>query len=470
MQLIMQQISAPVPSLRAVNPEASPALDEVLRKALAKDPAARYPTATEFVRHLAAAASGQALLEPAPGEGGSSAALTASGRNTPHPAPPATAPAPTPTPTVSAGAGSPLVLLGGFAIIAVLIVVALALLTSRDRQDGPALPSATAAAALPTQAAVQPTLAADTGFGRAVYSTTDSLADTISLQINDVRPLAAGERYIAWLLNTETGETRSLGEAVVDAFGDGVLTYTDPDGAFLPGVFNAVALTAETGDVDAPTSAPAYSASTPFALSQTLADVFVRVSLPARDGHDAYDGSLLAGALREAEIARTHAGLAAGANNLGGLQTHAEHTINILNGTAIDYNGNGRGENPGAGFGVAYFLDEIEARLDAAAQADGVGPVMQGQMELIRVCITNARQWKDQVVGLEQQLLTAPDLESVAGQRAQSTEFANFLIEGNDLNGSGAVDPFEGECGLEQLSTFGITVANMTLREGGLAG
>jgi serine/threonine-protein kinase len=467
MQLIMQQISAPVPSLRAVSPDATPALDEVLRTALAKDPAARYPTAAEFVRQLAAAASGHTLTVPVTSEGGP-AALTAAGRNTPQPGADANPPPTTPTPTITSGAGSPLVLLGGFAIIAVLIVVALALLTGRDRQNGPAQPSATAAVALPTQA-LQLTLAADSGFGRAVYSTTDSLADTISLQINDVQPLGASERYIAWLLNTETGETRSLGEAVVDAFGEGVLTYTDPEGAFLPGVFNAVALTAETGDVDAPTSAPVYSASTPFSLSQMLTDLFVRVSLPARDGHEAYDGSLLAGVLREAGIAQTHAGLAAGANNLGGLQTHAEHTINILNGTELDYNGNGRGENPGAGFGVAYFLDEIEARLDAAAQAQGVGPVMQGQMELIRVCITNARQWKDQIVGLEQQLLTAADLESVAGQRAQSTQFANFLIEGNDLNGNGAVDPFEGECGLDQLSTFGITVANMTLREGDLA-
>ena len=42
MQLVMQQISAPVPSLMAVSPNAAPALDQVLRKALAKDPAGTF--------------------------------------------------------------------------------------------------------------------------------------------------------------------------------------------------------------------------------------------------------------------------------------------------------------------------------------------------------------------------------------------------------------------------------------------
>ncbi|HYO88517.1 MAG TPA: protein kinase [Candidatus Limnocylindrales bacterium] len=465
MQIIMQQISAPVPSLSATSPNASPVLDQVLRKALAKDPAARYRTAAEFVNHLTAAASGQTPLETTGEAGGPTVALTAAGRNTPHPGAAPSEPALTPAPPPRSSTANTLLLLGGFAIIAVLIVVALVLLTGRERSAVSAVPTATQTPAAPTSTA-RPVLPAEPEFGRAVYSTTASLADTVSLQINDVAPPASGSRYIAWLVNTGSGETRKLGEASVDAFGSGVLTYTDPDGVFLPALYNAVALTAETSDVDAPGDSVVYSGSAPLALTQALADLFVTVSLPATEGHNAYEGSLLSGLQREAGIARTHAGLAAGASNLGGLQTHAEHTINILDGTSVDFNGNGRGENPGSGFGLAYFLDEIEARLDAAAQSDNVGPVMQGQMELIRVCIGNVRQWKDEIVGLEQQLLTAPDLESVAGQRAQSTEFADALIEGTDLNSSGIVEAFEGECGLDQISTYGITVANMILREG----
>lgn len=469
MQVVMQQINAPVPSLRSVSPNVSPALDAVLQKALSKDPAGRYASAAEFASALAATAGDHDPLEIAVAVGGATVSVTTPGRQTPQPA--VTTPAnPTPAPTNPplTSTTNTLLLLGGFAIIAILIVAALVLLTGRNQPaaTGGSTPVSTAAAAVATRPPTLPPVTAVPGFGRAVYSSTGNTADTISLQINGVAALPAGNRYIAWLVNTGSGDTRAIGEVTVDAFGSGALTYTDPDGAFLPALYNAVALSAETKDVDQPSGPITYSGSAPALLRQALADVFTSASLPEADGKPAYEGSLLDGALAEAQIASTHAGLAAGANNLGGLQTHAEHTINILNGTTVDYNGNGRGENPGRGYGLEYFLSEIESRLDQAAQEEGVGPVMQGQMELIRVCITNARQWKDEIIGLEQQFLTAPDLESVAAQRAQSTVFARALIDGTDLNGNGTVDPFEGECGLSQIATYGIAVASMTLGQG----
>lgn len=465
MQIVMQQIGAPVPSLTAVSPNASPALEDVLRKVLAKEPADRFDSSMAFAQALSAAASGHDPLEVAHTAGGATVAYTSAAHQTPRPLSqtPST-PSPTP-PTLggTASAGNTLLLLGGFAIIAVLIVVALVLLTGREQPGVTPAPTATAAAAANTPLPTSPGVPV---FGRVVYSTSGGLGDTVSLQINDVEPVPAGSRYVAWLLNTESGGVRRIGDATVDAFGSGVLSYTDPDGAFLPGLYNAVALTAETGDTQAPEGPVVYSASAPQILGQFLSDLFVSVSLPATGTHAAYEGSLLDGVLREAEIGRSHAGLAAGAGNIGGLQTHAEHTVNILNGTAIDYNGNGRGENPGAGFGVTYFLDAIEARLAEAGSAEGVGPVMQGQLETIRVCITNARQWQAGVIALEQQFFAAPDLESVAPLRVQSTELANALVEGTDLNGNGTVDPFEGECGLRQIGVYGLTVANMSLREG----
>ncbi len=50
-----QHATAPVPSIHGVKPELPPALDPVFRRALAKAPAARYPSAAEFVAHLRAA-------------------------------------------------------------------------------------------------------------------------------------------------------------------------------------------------------------------------------------------------------------------------------------------------------------------------------------------------------------------------------------------------------------------------------
>jgi serine/threonine-protein kinase len=49
------QVSAPVPSLRALRPDLPPAVDQVMTTALAKTPDARYPTCMAFARALAAA-------------------------------------------------------------------------------------------------------------------------------------------------------------------------------------------------------------------------------------------------------------------------------------------------------------------------------------------------------------------------------------------------------------------------------
>jgi serine/threonine protein kinase len=49
------QVSAPVPSLRALRPDLPPAVDQVMAMALAKRPDARYPSCTAFARALTAA-------------------------------------------------------------------------------------------------------------------------------------------------------------------------------------------------------------------------------------------------------------------------------------------------------------------------------------------------------------------------------------------------------------------------------
>jgi serine/threonine protein kinase len=49
------QVSAPVPSLRALRPDLPPAVDQVMATALAKRPDARYPSCTAFSRALTAA-------------------------------------------------------------------------------------------------------------------------------------------------------------------------------------------------------------------------------------------------------------------------------------------------------------------------------------------------------------------------------------------------------------------------------
>jgi hypothetical protein len=85
------------------------------------------------------------------------------------------------------------------------------------------------------------------------------------------------------------------------------------------------------------------------------------------------------------------------------------------------------------------------------------------------VCLLNTRQRADRVIELEEALLAEQsDVANVAAQAEESTQVAGELIEGFDLNEDGSVAPFEGECGLDQIATFGILVASMELTEGAL--
>lgn len=102
--LSVQQMMLHVPSLRAINPDVPPAVDAVVRRALARQPSARYQQAGGMARALARAAR----LEDDPAAGDGDPGHTAIVRNPPLPidvtppdgaggeGPPAEAPAPEP--------------------------------------------------------------------------------------------------------------------------------------------------------------------------------------------------------------------------------------------------------------------------------------------------------------------------------------------------------------------------------------
>jgi hypothetical protein len=475
MQIVMKHINAPVPSLREAAPNVSEALDAVLMQALAKEPDARFQTASAFASALHIAVQDQeeplntVALSPA-----EAAAVRA--RTTPPPARTASPAVPaqdtqsaTPSTTIvvreAGGLNNPFVLLGGFALIALLVVAVL--LLTRPQVAGPIAQDATpSAAARATAATVISRPTALPSFGGGFFSTASTLGDSINVRVTDLPAPPAGGFFAAWLVDSETGDTLSLGRLTVDPNGDGQLTYTSDDGLFLPGAFDTLLITGERSVNSLPAGTTVYVGQVPSAVSSALHAVLVETSSPEADGKPAYRGSLLSGALNEAEIARNHAGLAAGATTPGSMHTHNEHTINILNGTRVDYDGSGEGQNPGLGYGLGYFLDRIDAALNEAVGAASATAELQAQAELIRVCLRNATVWRDAVITLEMQFLSEDDVAAVQTGLARSTELASYILDGTDLNGNGTVEPFEGECGLRQIEQYGIAVANLLLRPG----
>ncbi len=491
MQVVLKHMTEPVPSLRTLDSGFSADVDVVMQRVLAKNPADRYPNATAFAEDFNRAIQG-ANAATAPTAAAASASITFSPQITPLPP---TLPTPTnpqqPQPTVILQQGTnPLLLLGGFAIIAVLLVVVVLLVTRSDshEQESPATATAAEQQAAPTTpptafvAATQlPT------FGKVSFSTTSKPGDTLTLQVSNLRPPQAGDVYIAWLKNTESGDALKIGELTLDALGNGVLPpFVDAFGRVLPSLYNAVTITSQEPGGKTAQGGALYQASVPIEVSHLLVQLYTSdpngiaasalgsTSSSSSDSMGMYSSpvdnsgapsGLIDSMIAEAEKAQTHAQLAQAAGTIGGLHVHNEHTLNILLGTQTDYNGDTRPENPGFQKGVAPYLTALRERLTQVATAPGSDAALQSSIELVRVCMDNSQERMDQVIGLEQTLLAATDLAAITQQATDVTQIATDLIKGVDANGNGQIEPFEGECGLEQIRDFALLLSGMRVQE-----
>jgi serine/threonine-protein kinase len=451
-QLLLKHLSEPPPHLQVVDPGMPMALDIVLQRALAKDPQSRYDTATGFAEAFTQAISNtESITSSIP-------------RDQPTLAPVPTIPPASASGSATSTSPKPLtsqslitVLLAGAAILALALAV-VALLTSNQQIQPSAAPTAIARSTSAPSAVPRTQVPSVPSFGAASFTTTENVGDTVNLVVENLAPAPPGTTYTAWLISSEDDSPLRLGTLELDSLGRGFLRYTQPGRIPLPAIYGRLIVTQETEQGETPEGRTAYEAQAPASVTQALSEILSS----SQDGIN--EGSLLTGALAEANFALLHTGYAAAATTVPGLKSHAEHAINILLGTQEDLDDNGRPENPGRGVGVAFFLDEISQRLDMAALDPLADTTIQAQIELMRVCAGNARARMNEIINLERELLQAADLESVQSQTLRSTEEATALIEGQDLNGNGTIEFFEGECGLRQIAESGIVMGNLTLR------
>jgi serine/threonine protein kinase len=300
-------------------------------------------------------------------------------------------------------------------------------------------------------------------FGQVSYSTSSTTGDSVSVRVENLQQAGAGKSYVVWLMNSEQMTYLNLGNLPVDAFGQGALSFTDPAGRMLPAFYNAVLVSSEESGFsgDSPVGEIRYRGSVPVEVPVALHNIFV-ASDAGLNG-----GSLLDGIVVEAGIAKQHAGMAASASNVAGVRSHSEHTVNIIKGETEDYNDNGRGENPGRGVGVYVFVEGIETHLNAIIDTTDVSFTLQENAEFLRVCVENTRYRADSFVEIKLEHTSAEDLDSIQDELAESELIAEQIQTGFDLNQNGQIDPFEGECGLDQMATYGIVIGSMEIFEGG---
>ena len=168
-------------------------------------------------------------------------------------------------------AWNPLVLLGGFAIIALLVVVVVVIVLNFNRAATHRLRRLVCPLSRFRTAAVNtvPT------FGRVSYSTANSPGDTVNVQVNGLAQPAADTTYTVWLQNTGSQAALKLGSVRIDPLGDGQLSYTDSSGAMLPTIYNAVLVTQECGGERRADWKVVYSGSVPDDIMEALDEILI---------------------------------------------------------------------------------------------------------------------------------------------------------------------------------------------------
>lgn len=286
----------------------------------------------------------------------------------------------------------------------------------------------------------------------------------VSLQLANLPPAPNGKVYVGWL--GEPGGQLTQTGVINPAAGEGTL-YADPQGRNLIGLFNAFQITVEDAagvvDLKSPAGPIVLSGSVAPEALDVLRQILVESDAPGGKG-------LAASLLKQADVLFQHAKLASDAltaGDLRGAKMHAEHVINIAAGKNSpdfgDYNGDGRADNPGDGFGVAaYARRQID--LVQTLGESGVDEQMRGVILAMTACAANTENRALEAILAAKGIISATDVNAAGLVGVRMVAQANAADQGTDANNNGIVENVKDECGAAQLVDIVRRLAEIPLR------
>jgi len=290
-------------------------------------------------------------------------------------------------------------------------------------------------------AAVQ---AQDAIVGTAVISDGSGTNDSVNLSMSGIPQPPDGTRYSLILLSDDGLTSETLGELVFSE--DGIVSQTFSSSSDL--IANASNLWIVFGPPDLRSYAASIAAS---------GIVHIRHVLIAGAGDDPLKKGYLNGASDQAAVALLHANLAlseANNGNLAGAKLHAEHVVNIIDGTTEDLNGDGQGQNPGDGIGLVTYAAAAGTHTGfAAASVPDSTPITENAVQ-VQTATANVLAWAADAktnAGLVQRQTTL-SLATLFVEKTASSLGA--VINGRDANGNGSVEALTGEAGLTQARWY----------------
>ena len=333
-------------------------------------------------------------------------------------------------------------------------------------QTGEASQSAPAAAQ-PAPATL-PVVAAP--IGSAQFADEQARNDQLRLAVDGIDPLPSGSFYVAWLSLAGRPGAR-LGPLPLSADNSARLIASTPERVNLVATSDGLILSAEPAGTLPDRPGPVrYRAELP-----PKALVFLRqalVSLPGAPNTT----SAAAGTLEQSTELQLHVDLARGAaraNDVAGVQRHAEHVVNLLEGQQGanfgDRNTDGRIQNPGDGFGLLEstgqpgYLKGLAEAAGLAAAAEDATATIKVHAGHVQVAVENARQAGTALRDLALEAARPQTTTRAAQLAEQMGPLAGQLAVGVDANGDGQIAPIVGEGGARVAYLHAQFMATMSL-------
>ncbi len=319
---------------------------------------------------------------------------------------------------------------------------------------GTQTPTITATIATATSLVSSPLPLGPTGLVR--FQDGNAILDQVTLTALAMPAPPEGSQYAAWLVGSEQEERLSLGILLLQANGQGTLTFDDDQNRNLLATFDGVEITIKS-DTDSESKAfeqVAYSYTLPATGLQYVRQLLVSFSLLPQQA------ALIQGLSTNTQLIDQAADEMLDAyenRDEAGIRENAEAIMNLLVGGQSqhhkDWDDNGQITDPGDGYGFLInadnlgYVQAIYAHADYVSNSPGASQNMITNGETIKNCAQNLAQWASQLRDHTLAILTS-DSSDLGLPVRTSAALADQILNGVDADNDGNIESVSNECGV----------------------
>jgi serine/threonine protein kinase len=433
--LLMKHLNDSPPPIVGISSD----LQAVIDRALSKDPAFRYPSATALVEEFIAVFNGQTISINTLSQL-KIARQQQEKKNGP----------------VLPGWLSPSLLkTGGLALGAIFLFSLIVLFTSTASKNTPV--------------------------AQVTYNDFNSSMDKANITVTRLEVPRAGTHYEAWYL-AQGGEVRlNVGTIKTDANGQGQLTYVDAESRNILAFFDQLEITVEA-DNDPSRDEPSNEVAASFVFPP-LAFVHVRHLVVAFNAAPE-NMPLIQGLWFGTDQVATSADELQAAFEKNDEQLVRQKTEEIINqlvgnaNTALykDWDGDGTAIDPGDGYGLLQngepgyndqgYISQTIAHASFAAVAQDATDNIKTNTEAVALVTKNVDGWSRQLLEKAIRLNEMSFGSDMAPLVAEINQLSKQIVLGVDSNGNGLIEPIVGEGGASTAYDFAYNAALMQLLPG----